>query len=160
MLFVKVYFPHFYIAFSEADVMVSTGTVATVTAVMVYFLMVIGAYVRTHGFGLACPDWPTCNGQIIPEFTAPVIAEYTHRLSAAFSSLFVLITMILAIKRHKKTKIALFASLSFILIIAQVLLGMVTVLSGLNPLLGTAHLALATAVFGSALVTAVLARKA
>ena len=139
--------------------MVSTAAIATLTAIMVYFLMIIGAFVRASGFGLACPDWPTCHGQIIPEFTMPIISEYTHRVVAAFSSLFVLITMVLAVKRHKGSGVAMFAILSFLLIIGQVILGMVTVLSGLNPLIGTAHLALAAAVFGSTVITAVLARK-
>ena len=142
-----------------AKVMVSTGTVATLAAIMVYTLMIIGAFVRTSGFGLACPDWPTCHGQIIPEFTTPVIAEYTHRMVAALSTLLVLTTMVLAIKRHRKTRVALFATLSFGLIIVQVFLGMWTVLSGLNPIIGTAHLALAAAVFGLSVVTAVLARR-
>ena len=139
--------------------MVSTGTVAILASVMVYTLMIIGAFVRASGFGLACPDWPTCRGQVIPEFTTPVIAEYTHRIAAALSTLLVLTTMVLAIRRHRKSRVALFATLSFGLIIAQVLLGMLTVLSGLDPIIGTAHLALATAVFGSTVVTAVLARK-
>ncbi|MBM3898316.1 MAG: hypothetical protein FJ358_07345 [Thaumarchaeota archaeon] len=138
--------------------MISTRTVATITAIMIYCLMIIGAFVRTSGYGLACPDWPTCNGQIIPEFTVPVLSEYIHRIVAAFSTLFVLITMVLAVKRHRGSKIAMFAILSFLLIIGQVILGMITVLSELNPLIGTAHLALATAVFGSAVITAVLAR--
>ena len=139
--------------------MVSTGTIATITAIMVYLLMIIGAFVRASGFGLACPDWPTCHGQIIPEFTTPVISEYTHRVVAAFTSLFVLITMVLAVKRHRGSGVAMFATLSFLLIIGQVILGMVTVLSELDPLIGTAHLAMATAVFGSTVITAVLAHK-
>ena len=139
--------------------MVSTGTIATITAVMVYCLMIIGAFVRASGFGLACPDWPTCHGQIIPDFTGPIISEYSHRLVAAFSSLFVLITMILAVKRNRDSKVALFATLSFLLIIGQVILGMITVLSELDPLIGTAHLAMAAAVFGSTIITAVLAHK-
>ena len=138
--------------------MVRTRTVATITAVMVYCLMIIGAFVRASGFGLACPDWPTCHGQIIPEFTAPVISEYTHRIVAAFSSLFVLITMVLALKSHRRSGVAMFATLSFVLIIGQVILGMITVLSELDPLIGTAHLAMAAAVFGSTVITAVLAR--
>ncbi len=139
--------------------MASTGTVATLASVMVYMLMIIGAFVRASGFGLACPDWPTCHGQVIPEFTIPVIAEYTHRIVAALSTLLVLTTMVLAVRRHRKNRVALFATLSFGLIIAQVFLGMLTVLSGLDPIIGTAHLALAAAVFGSTVVTAVLARK-
>jgi cytochrome c oxidase assembly protein subunit 15 len=139
--------------------MISTATMATITAITIYCLMIIGAFVRASGYGLACPDWPTCNGQIIPEFTVPVLSEYTHRVVAAFASLFVLVTMVLAAKRHKGSGVAMFAILSFLLIISQVILGMITVLSELNPLIGTAHLALAAAVFGSTVITAVLAHK-
>jgi len=139
--------------------MVSTGTIAATTAIMIYCLMIIGAFVRASGYGLACPDWPTCNGQIIPEFTTPVMSEYSHRIVAAFSSLFVLITMILAVKRHRGSRVVMFATLSFLLIIGQVILGMITVLSELDPLIGTAHLAMAAAVFGSTVITAVLAHK-
>jgi len=159
MLGFWILFPGFYIALRRGNAMVSTATVATITAIMVYFLMIIGAFVRASGFGLACPDWPTCHGQIVPEFTIPVMSEYTHRIVAAFSSLFVLITMVLSITRHRGSGVVMFAVLSFLLIMGQVVLGMVTVLSELNPLVGTAHLALAAAVFGSTIITAVLARK-
>lgn len=151
---------HFLYDYEKYSIaMISTGKIATLAAVMVYVLMVIGAFVRANGFGLACPDWPTCHGKIIPDFTTPVIAEYTHRLVAALATLLVVVTTVVALKRHRKTQVALFASLTFVLIIAQVLLGMLTVLSELNPLLGTAHLALAVAVFASSIITAILALK-
>src|SRR5438552_18008355 len=42
--------------------------------------MVVGAYVTTAGYGLECPDWPTCRGQLIPPLTTGVLVEYSHRL--------------------------------------------------------------------------------
>ena len=41
-----------------------------------------GAIVRATGSGSGCgASWPTCNGNIIPEFIdTPTIIEYTHRV--------------------------------------------------------------------------------
>ena len=36
------------------------------TVTTTFFLIVLGAWVRVAGAGLACPDWPTCYGQLLP----------------------------------------------------------------------------------------------
>jgi cytochrome c oxidase assembly protein subunit 15 len=45
-------------------------------------LIVLGALVRAHGAGLACPDWPLCFGSVIPAFDLRVAFEWTHRAVA------------------------------------------------------------------------------
>jgi cytochrome c oxidase assembly protein subunit 15 len=42
-------------------------------------LIVLGALVRAHGAGLACPDWPLCFGDVIPRFDFKVAWEVGHR---------------------------------------------------------------------------------
>ena len=45
-------------------------------------LIVLGALVRANGAGLACPDWPLCFGQAVPEFDLKVAFEWSHRVLA------------------------------------------------------------------------------
>ena len=41
--------------------------------------IVVGALVRAHGAGLACPDWPLCFGEVVPRFDFKVAWEVGHR---------------------------------------------------------------------------------
>ena len=41
--------------------------------------IVVGALVRAHGAGLACPDWPLCFGDVVPRFDFKVAWEVGHR---------------------------------------------------------------------------------
>jgi hypothetical protein len=43
---------------------------------------VLGALVRAHEAGLACPDWPLCFGELVPRFDLKVAFEYGHRVTA------------------------------------------------------------------------------
>ena len=45
-------------------------------------LIVLGALVRAHGAGLACPDWPLCFGASCPPSTCASRFEWTHRAVA------------------------------------------------------------------------------
>lgn len=129
-------------------------SIATVASV--YVLIVVGGLVSSTGSGLACPDWPLCHGQIVPVFTSSVLIEYLHRLWTIVVTVSVISTVVFAWKKYRwPHKVTAFAVLTLILLFSQVMLGMVTVRSGTEPLVVTAHLALATMVFGSALTAAV-----
>ena len=117
------------------------------------------------GSGLACgsngPDsWPLCNGQVIPSLSGPVLVEWTHRLFTLVVGLFVLGTTALAWTRYKDEKrILQLSTLGFLVLIGQILLGMVTVKTALDPLVSTAHLAVATGLLATVMVNAFEVRK-
>src|SRR3989442_15279927 len=116
------------------------------SALSTYVLIVIGGYVVFSGSGIACgssgPDsWPLSNGQVIPTLAGPVLVEWTHRLFTLVVGLFVLGTTIVTWARHtEERRILQCSTISFVLLLGQTLLCMVTLKTDLNPLVSTAHL--------------------
>jgi heme A synthase len=126
------------------------------TAVAVYVLIVLGGVVSSTGSGLACPDWPLCHGELIPSLTLSVLIEFTHRVWTIVVTTLVLVTMLFAWKKyHWPNRLTNFSTLTFILLVGQIILGMITVNTRTLPIAVTSHLALATLVFASALTTTV-----
>jgi len=135
------------------------------SALSTYVLIVIGGYVVFSGSGLACgssgPDsWPLCNGQVIPTLSGPVLVEWTHRLFTLVVGLFVLGTTIIAWTQYRQEKrILQFSTISFLVLLGQILLGMVTVKTDLDPLVTTAHLAVASALFAAVIMNLIAVRR-
>jgi heme A synthase len=128
------------------------------TAISVYILIVIGGVVSSTGSGLACPDWPLCRGQVIPALTLSVLIEFTHRVWTIVVTILVVATLLLAWSKYRwPSKLTKLSTLTFIFLLCQIILGMITVDTRTLPAAVTAHLAVATLVFGSALTTAVAA---
>lgn len=135
------------------------------SALSTYILIVIGGYVVFSGSGTACgssgPDsWPLCNGQVIPTLSGPVLVEWTHRLFTIVVSLFVLGTTIFAWSKYRDEKrVVQLSTISLLVLISQILLGMITVKTDLDPLVSTAHLAVASALFAAVMLNAVTVRR-
>ena len=133
--------------------------VAILAAVCAYATIVLGGTVRGMDAGLACTDWPLCNGSIVPNLGDPLVAvEYAHRLVAAVTSLSILLTMVLALLWYRaELRLVLLSTVAFGILVAQVGLGALTITSALNWVIVTIHLALGTATFAFGLLVALFA---
>lgn len=132
--------------------------IALLGAAGAYVTIVLGGTVRGMGAGLACPDWPLCHGSLVPDLSdARIAIEYAHRLAAAATSAFLLLTFALTVLWFRAaTSLVVLSFTSLAILATQVGVGALAITSGLDWVVVTIHLALATATFASALVVAVL----
>jgi heme a synthase len=104
-------------------------------------LMVVGALVRAHGAGLACPDWPLCFGQVLPTFDMRIALEWGHRTFAGGVSLGLVALSWMLLRRPALRQVhGTHLALVWALLLVQVGLGGATVLLQLAPWTVTAHL--------------------
>lgn len=108
-----------------------------------YGLIVLGALVRAHHAGLACPDWPLCFGVLVPEFNLQVAFEWSHRLVAGSLSIaFAILTFVCLRQRLEAGRGPLrwLLATAAALLALQIVLGGLTVLHLLASWTVTAHL--------------------
>ena len=122
---------------------------AWVTVGFTYLLMVWGNLVSSTKSGLGCQDtWPSCGGTFFPGLSFEVVMEWGHRLLAATAGILILATVIRILRSPLPNTSTLKRSgkVLLILLVAQILLGALTVVLGLSPLVSTIHLVTATLV--------------
>ena len=132
--------------------------VAILGAVCAYTTIVVGGTVRGMNAGLTCPDWPLCNGSVVPNLAdTGILVEYIHRLVAALTGIFMLSTLIAAVLWFRpEMRIVTLSIMSFAILVTQVAVGALTITSDNDWVVVTIHLALGTATLASALIVALV----
>ena len=134
---------------------------AVASALSLYVIVVSGATVRLTGSGLACESWPGCEpGSFFPEASHHSYVEFGNR----FVSLFPIgLTLAVWIGSRRLAGLAPWiswaAAATFVGTIAQAPLGLLTIRSGLHPLMVATHFLLALAVLAGGVAVAVEARR-
>jgi cytochrome c oxidase assembly protein subunit 15 len=121
------------------DARLATGF--QVLVVLTFCLIVLGALVRAHGAGLACPDWPLCFGDLIPKIDVQVGFEWSHRLLAgSVTAIFSWLSWSAWRRLDRSRYVTALLSIAGVLIAVQIALGALTVWLRLAPWTVTAHL--------------------
>jgi len=120
-------------------------------AIATFILMAIGSATRVMDAGLACPDWPLCYGQVVPseQMNFQVFLEWFHRLDAAVVGLSTLglVGLCTWLRRELPRWLPWASVLALVLVIAQGILGGLTVTELLRFDIVTAHLGTALLFF-------------
>lgn len=120
-------------------------------AAAVYVEMIVGGLVRHLGAGLACRDWPLCQGSLLPwSESGLVLLQAGHRLLAVAMGVLVVVAAWRAARaktaRPLAVRILVWTAPS--LVVVQSLVGMLSVVTRLDIIPATMHLALATLLLG------------
>ena len=111
---------------------------------------------RATGSGLGCPDWPLCYGQPLPPAQTSSVIEYSHRVLGGFASALIAATLVLwARARRWDRRVVTAGAAIALLLVAQIILGAVTVALELPPMVVLGHLGLAMLLLGSLVLVAV-----
>jgi len=112
------------------------------------FLIFAGAMVTSTGSGLAVPDWPLSYGMLMPPMVGGIFYEHGHRMIAATVGFLTMIQAIWLQARERKRFLRLLGWASLGAVIAQGVLGGLTVLFLLPPAISIAHAGLAEIFLG------------
>lgn len=112
-----------------------------------FLLIVVGANVTSHDAGLATYDWPLSNGQVFPPMQGNLFWEHGHRLIAASVGILVIILNVWLWRSEKRGWVKRLGLIALGGVIAQGLLGGLTVKLMLPFVVSAAHATLAQLVF-------------
>ncbi|HEU4835871.1 MAG TPA: COX15/CtaA family protein [Pyrinomonadaceae bacterium] len=120
---------------------------AIFVACATFFLIIAGALVTSNDAGLATPDWPLSNGQFFPKMVGNLFWEHGHRMVATTVGMLTIGLMIYILAKEKRSWVRKLGIFALLAVIAQGLLGGLTVKLMLPLAVSTAHATLAQLFF-------------
>jgi cytochrome c oxidase assembly protein subunit 15 len=130
---------------------------AVALASCIFVLIIAGALVTSEDAGLSVPDWPTSFGSLyrIPPMVGGVKFEHTHRMIAEFVGLLTIVFCIAAFRIEKRKWVRMLSLGAIGTVIAQGILGGLTVLYFLPWYISSAHALLGQTFFSIAVLTGI-----
>lgn len=132
----------------------SLRLIAILTTIMIYVQLILGAWMRHTGAGLAIPDFPLAFGRLIPPFESQgVVIHFIHRLGAVAVTFGIGWTVSRILSQHPdEPRLRRPALLMTGLLLIQLALGAATIWTQRSVVPMTAHVAVGAAVLATSLL--------
>ncbi len=112
---------------------------SVLTAGSVLLLIFAGGLVTSTGSGLSVPDWPLSYGKLMPPMEGGVFYEHGHRMAATLVGLLALVLAVWTARVEDRPLTRRLAWAGLLMVVAQGILGGLTVLFLLPPAISIAH---------------------
>ena len=120
---------------------------AILTAFFTWILIWVGGLVTSTESGLAVPDWPLSYGMLMPPMVGGILYEHGHRMVATFVGLLTTILAVWIWRRERRRWLQKLGLAALAMVIAQGVLGGITVLYLLPTPVSVSHATLAQTFF-------------
>jgi len=132
---------------------------ATILAGATFLLIIAGALVTSNDAGLSVPDWPTSFGTFrMPRMVGGVLYEHGHRMIAATVGLLTVILAVWVWLKEPRRWVRWVSGAAVLAVIAQGVLGGITVLFYLPVAISVGHATLAQSFFCTTVSLALFTR--
>jgi cytochrome c oxidase assembly protein subunit 15 len=112
-------------------------------------LLTAGALVTSNDAGLSIPDWPLAYGSMVPPFVGGIRYEFTHRVIAGIVATLTIVLAAWLYRVESRAWVRIFGYLALCTVIAQAVLGGMTVIFRQPWAVSTAHASVAQIFFCS-----------
>jgi cytochrome c oxidase assembly protein subunit 15 len=130
--------------------------IAAGTCVALFVVVTSGAFVRLTGSGLGCENWPRCGDKPYPEQGYHAFVEFGNRMVALVGIVLTFVTWLASRRVDGLSRAGRLAALgAFLVAVAQIPMGGITIAVELHPLAVMTHFLLGLAVLGFAVVVVV-----
>jgi cytochrome c oxidase assembly protein subunit 15 len=129
--------------------------IALASSIVLFFVITSGAFVRLTGSGLGCENWPSCGDKPYPEQGFHAFVEFGNRMVALVGIVLTFATWLASRWTTGLSRWGRWSALgAFLVAVAQIPMGGITIALDLHPLAVMTHFLLGLTAFGLSLIAA------